>query len=605
LKDKLIVFLIILIIALSCLPLFKNIQNINLNWDWLQMLSFYKVDRRALLQDHQFPLWTPYFGGGYPLAAHPQDGSLNPFILPVLILGEAVGLKINVFLFHLIGALGMYYLTRRVLNYNLLGAAFSSIVFCLAGHSHRLLIRGQDYITGFIYFFIPLTLALFIKSREDKRYLLGSVLLMTLLATQSGLYLVPLLLFFFLFSLLESARWENKNFSWHPALLRNFFLILGLSFLLGAVKTFPMLELLRENSREMSSYNPFWGPLGLNIYKAFFVRPLSLPFPGMHWNYFYIGFIPVLLALISVPLFWKKNTRWFILLVVFALLSFSARTSLDLFKFLWKLPLFHSIEAPTRYFVGYVTFLLVLISGSFFLVQEKRRKKGVPVVLALLLIFTTLDIYLTNSTREDSFPVTLPKYDLQKEFFSIKNSAPGKKVSPLIAAKMLGIRSWEWTLPSAYELMLQNIGKINAYVNIHLRENASPKYTIDWDGVESLEPGHFTSHLNPDYKGEVYFLGSDSNNVRFKRFASNRIVAEAVVKEPGTLVINQNFHGAWRSSSFKIKDHQGLLAMDVDKKGEYLISLTYLPWSFYGGFAVSLLTLTAGLLYLRKSKVRG
>jgi len=601
-KDAFIIILLILLVTLSCLPLFKNIQNINFHWDWLQMLSYFRAFRQSLLQDHQFPLRTYYFGGGYPLLANPQDPSFSPFLVPVLIFGEVVGLKINVFLFHLIGVLGMYYLTRRVLHYNTLGAAFSTIVFCLAGYAHRLLIRGQDYIPSSFYFFIPLALALFIKSKEDKRYLIPTILVFMVIAMQAGLYFAPLLLFIFLFSLLELVRWENKRVVWESGYLKNFFIIIFISFLLGAVKFFPMLELLRQNPRQMDGYNPFWGPLLPNIFKAFFSHQRTFRFIGMHWNYFYIGYAPVLFSFAAFFIFWKRNARYLILLVLFGFFSFSARTSLDLFRFLWMLPLFHSIEAPTRYFVSYVTFLLALTSGSFFLVEKRLKTRYLTPILILCAAFTAVDLFFTNSTKDISFPAQIPKYPRPKDFFSVRNLKPGREVSSLIPSKMYWTRSWEWTFPSQYELMLRNIGKINAYVNIHLRESSVPKYLIGWNGRHSFEPKNFTWHLNPDYRGEVYFLNDPRNTATFKTFSPNRIIVKVSCNAEDTLVVNQNYDKSWRSTFRPLKEHDGLLAMTLDEKGEYFVQLTYVPLSFIAGLAVSLVTFILILVYLIKSR---
>lgn len=600
LKDILVILLIILVVTLSCLPLFKNIRNINLNWDWLQMLSYYRAARQSILGYHQFPLRTYYFSGGYPLVANPQDGSLNPFFIPIFIFGEVIGLKINVFLVHLIGALGMYYLTRYVLKYNRWGALFSSLVFCLGGHSHRLLIRGQDYIPTSYYFFIPLALALFIKTKEHKRYLIFTAFIFTIIITQAGLYTAPILLFIFLFSCLEATKFKDRKFVFEPFYIRSFFIIILFTLLLAAVKIFPMLELLKQNPRYMDSYNPFWGPLLPNIYKAFLVHQRKFPFTGQHWNYFYLGYLPIIFSFISFLIYWQKTKRYFILLIIFILLSFSAHTHLDLFRLLWQLPLFHSIEAPTRYFVSLVIFIIALTSGSVFLIRQKLKAKFITLVFILVTIFTTLDLFLTNSADEESFPLPVPKYNKQPYFFSVKNSRAGSRVSPLIPKRMFLTRSWEWTRPAQYELLLQNIGKINAYVNIHLSEYATPKYYIDWNGVDSFEAKNYIWHLNPDYKGEIYFLNKPNNKAEFQIFSPNKIIAKVTVFEPDTLIINQNYDKYWKSDLYTPRSYNGLLAVNLDKKGDYPVKFVYVPLSFYLGLGVSLITLLSIIYYLRK-----
>jgi len=539
------------------------------------------------------------------MLANPQDGSLSPFFIPVLIFGEVVGLKINVFLAHLIGALGMYYLARRMLRYNYLGALFSTFVFSLGGNAHRLLIRGQDYICSIYSLLAPLFFAFFLKSKDDKKNIFYAVFVLTVIASQAGIYAAPVVLLTFLFALLAVFQFKDKQFVFELIYLRNFFIICFFSFLLGAVKNFPMLGLLQANPRVMDNYNPFWGPLIPNIYKAFLAHQSNFTSSGQHWNYFYLGYVPVIFALASFLFFLRKTFRLFILLALFGLFAFSAHSKIDLFAILWQLPVFHSIEAPTRYFVPIVVFIIAVSAGrfvseasQFFQDHGSIKYRTVPVFFALVLIFTTWDLFISNSTKEVSFPEAVPKYSQQTQFFSVKNSKAGDKVSPLIARNMFLIRSWEWTLPSQYELMLQNIGKINWQGNIHLKESARPKYYIAWNGKESFGPDNFTWQINPDYKGEIYFLNNSHNKAEFQYFSPNTIVAEVNIIEPDTLIINQNYDKSWRSNIAKPIDFNGLLSVNLEEKGVYLIKFIYVPWSVYLGLNVSLITLIFIICYL-------
>ncbi len=597
-KDIFAVFLILLVISASCLPLFINIQNINLDFDWLQMASYYHFARQCILEFHELPLWAHYFGGGYPVIANPQEGTLNPFVIPPLVFGEIAGLKINVLLAHFIAAFGMYYLTRKVLKYHYLGALFSTFAFTLGGYMHRLLIRGQDYIPSFYFFFLPLLLALFLKARQDKRFLIYAAFVLSIVLSQAGLYFAPIALFIFLFVLLAS---DGKP-------LKDFFIICVLALFLGAVKILPMIEILRQNPRIMESYNPFWPPIWEGIYKGFFVTPGFQQFPGAHWKYFYLGYVPVTLALLSFLFYWRQTRRFFVLFVIFFLFSFFAKTRLDLFWFLSRLPAFHSIEAPMRYFLPPVIFLIALCAGRNFDYCDKVKNKVVLVLFAVVPIFVTADLFKVNSTTEISFIYQAPAPSLQKDFFTVKNSRMGNKVSPYIPKTMFLTRAWEWTRPTQYELMLQNIGKVNWYGNVHLKENAVPKYFIDWNNKDSFDAQNLVWRLNPDYKGEVWFLSSPANNTaRMKQMSPNRMLIEVNVAEvQDTLIINQNYDRDWRANILGLRaTEDGLLALPLGQKGAYEVRLVYVPKIFYIGFFISLATLIALILALRKMKKEG
>lgn len=71
----------------------------------------------------------------------------------------------------------------------------------------------------------------------------------------------------------------------------------------------------------------------------------------------------------------------------------------------------------------------------------------------------------------------------------------------------------------------------------------------------------------------------------------------------GILIINQNYDKSWRSDSAKPLSRNGLLAVNLDKTGEYLVSFNYVPISFYAGLGVSMVTLVLMIYYLGYRKV--
>ncbi len=583
-----IIFICIALAAvLSCLPLLSGFELISLGWDWHQTLSFYKAARESVISYMQMPFRTPYFDGGYPLMAHPLDGSLNPFFLPPLLFGENVGVKINIIIFHIVGGLGMFYLARHVLRQNTMGAIFATSVFCLGGNMHRLLIAGQTYPAGY-YFFLPLLCAFFIKSINKKKFIFLTSLLLALLLTQAGLRFATMVLFLLVYSALESIGLRQRRLYFEPAALRNLFMVLVFSSLLAAVKLLPMSELLREAPRVTSDYNPFFGLSWSGLYESFFVKRQSFEFPGMLWNYNYIGFLPPFVAFLALVFCFKKVWRFMVLAVIFALLSFGAKTGLDCFKFLHYLPVFNSIESPARYFSPLLIFCVAVCSGYFFSISGNTNSRFLKGVLALAVSVVTLDLFFSGIHSNQAFSQTIPVYQKQKDFYQVKNLKAGTEVGTFIPAEIYRIRSWEWTRPTQYELMLQNIGKINAYTNLHLKIGAVPRYYVSWDGRESMDPLSYRFLPNPEYKGELYFINdSVSNFAQFLTLTPNKLTLRIKLGSADTLVINQNYHRYWRSSLGRVFAYEGLLAIHLDKPGDYTLKLTYVPVSFYVGLAVS------------------
>ncbi len=363
-----------------------------------------------------------------------------------------------------------------------------------------------------------------------------------------------------------------------------------------------MLELLKQNSRSMDVYIPFLRPLLPNLYKAFLVHQKNFPLASQHWNYFYLGYVPIISSFLSFLIYWQNTKKYFILLIIFAFLSFGAHTRLDLFGLLWHLPIFHSIENPNGYFIPLVIFLIALTSGQLFSIRQKIKLSLLTLIFVLTAIFTTLDLFLANSVNECSFSILAPKHIKQASFFSVKNSGPVNRANPLIQENTYLWRYWEREKHTQYELMLWNIGKINWYGNIHLGEYAVPKYYIYWNGIEFLKPENYTWILNPEYRGEVYFLKNIGNKAAFQYFSPNKIIAQVNLTTPDTLIINQNFDKYWKSGLLTPVNHNGLLAIKLDRKGSYTIEFVYVPLSFYLGLGISFITFIFIMMRLLNKK---
>src|SRR3990167_557210 len=103
------IFIILSLIILY--PIFKNITYLGTG-DWDQHFFYNAVPRKTILSFYQIPLWNPYYCGGNVLLAHPESVWLNPFFIFVLIFGEVIGLKIELFLHLILGMFGVFLLSK-------------------------------------------------------------------------------------------------------------------------------------------------------------------------------------------------------------------------------------------------------------------------------------------------------------------------------------------------------------------------------------------------------------------------------------------------------------------------------------------------------------
>lgn len=596
------VIFIIIIVALFCLPLFHNINNISPDEAWLQFLSYHAFLRQGVVEFSQIPLWSPNFGGGYPFVEHPENPFLSPLILITIFFGEVLGLKLIILYCYIAASLGMFYLTRYVLKFNLAGSMFSSLIFVLNNNLPYHISTGNICETNFYY--LPLIFAFFLKAKEKAKYLVICIIIFSaLIANGAGLCIVVMLLFFVLFSVVNSFRWLDKKVKFNGKYLRNLCIMIIASILLMSARILPSLKLLSINDRGFDNYSDAAeGSLtSENFYYSLFP---NAPYIGEKGCFpdgtsgvdstMYFGYIPLILCLLAFLIYKRELFRYLILLAIFIILCFGNNSPLDLFRILWKVPLFHSLHYPNKYFAFFCAFIISLAAGRIFLVFKKQKmNKLVITSFVLLVIFISIGhLFMINRVyHEVVFTEKKPEFKPEAAFYHIKSitADPGKK------SEYRFHRDGEKNALLQYVCVNEHKGLINWHGNINLGEYPQPKYFVDLKTEKQAS--------NPDYKGEEYFLKDNvSNKVKTAYFSPNEFRFDVIIKNPDKLIVNQNYHKDWKSSEGKAASYNGLLSIDLAKEGRYIVKLKYTPVSFYIGLIVSALTLIALILAGKKLK---
>ena len=158
-----------------------------------------------------------------------------------------------------------------------------------------------------------------------------------------------------------------------------------------------------------------------------------------------------------------------------------------------------------------------------------------------------------------------------------------------------------------YFYLQQNVGMADwLFTNLKIKSTIIPKYLIKLGDYRYLSNAPGNLELNPFYKGEVFFLNQE-NDAQLRYFSPNEIHVDVKMKDAGTLIINQNYHAAWRTNAGSLLNHNGLLAISLDKTGSYIVRLTYVPFDFYLGMIISAssLLISYHLFIYKKTFSRG
>jgi len=618
-SDIIPIFFIMIVVGAFYFPIIKNLQNTVISEnDWYRSYYYAGIARNTILKYHQLPLRTPYLGGGYPSIASTIDFTFSPFFAFVLLFGEVSGLRLMVFSLFILGAIGMFYLTRKVLNYNTLGASFSSLVFSLCNWGVYEIVDGN--IEKAFYYLLPWVFAFFLKAVKQRVFIVFTSFVLVSLLTSNAAIFIPIILSLFILACLYSVS-VDKGFKIKPRMsyLGVFFVILFMTFIFSAAKTIPMLQLYgartgyihlpyEDNySKIAEATRSFGSALNLETLRAALFNK-----DFRNYSVMYFGYIPIIVFVVSVLIYPLVNYRYLLLFFIFLLIQFGANSPLDIFKIIWNLhPIMHGIWRLDKYFGFFPTFFISIISGAAFLVL-KNRKIFTPLAIVLFLIGAG-NMYINNMSIFNSLVYeNKPCFKKYDDFSQVAIKEVNEAREWGSFSDLRDIRGYQ----PFWLLLNQNLGvtNFNWLGNLKISQYAVPKYLLeanrrigdqaligDYERLpqDCVNPVDLVSvaKVNPAYKGEVFFTNK-MNKSRLSLFSPNKIIVEVNVRKPDWLIINQNFHKSWKVNKGRVINYNGLLAVWLTDEGDYPVYFYYVPADFYTGLLISCLGIFGAFLWL-------
>ncbi|MCJ7623166.1 MAG: hypothetical protein MUO76_06660, partial [Anaerolineaceae bacterium] len=355
-----------------------------------------------------FPLWNPLNGMGAPLLANYQIALFYPPSWFLLIIGWIADVTWLAWahtvlaLCHIIWAgIGMAELMKK-LGIGKLSQSISGVSFAVCGYFIARLGFFSMIWAGAWIPWILLTACVIaypgiekdqklIKGVKGKLFPLIICITMQLLAGHAQLTWYSLLLSF---CWILIGGWNNGTV--RSAILGTirFMKAVFIAILLSSIQLIPTAEYLVESHRssavdfEMAMTYSFWPWRFLTLLAP---NLFGNPGNGDYWGYasfwedaIYIGVLPFILALITLPLLWsKKNSDDRIRPIVrflwsFALISIilSLGKNTPIFPLLYQnIPTFDMFNAPARYLIWF-EFSIVMLSGIGFIYWKKPSGKG-------------------------------------------------------------------------------------------------------------------------------------------------------------------------------------------------------------------------------------
>src|SRR5258707_4601929 len=327
--------------------------------------------QRTFAQNHQLPLWNPYFGGGLPLAANP----LAALFYPPTYLVYFISLRnyyIVLIMGHLVLAgLGMLLLARRAFGLPRFPALVATVSYMATPKLLAHLGAGHITIIQTVAWYPWLALACWATVREPRRWgvLLSICIALTLLAGHPQMAYYGLLMIAGLAIWLLVKRWRQEGWRAQRAPTAGLVAAAIIGILLAAVYLLPLVELIALSSRQTS----------INVGDVFpllsFLRDLiSQPSPGAGWETMVApGWTVLVLALLAIVRRWRKV--WPLVLGIVLVAGLALGNASPLYWIVARiLPEFNSFRGVARiWFVALVQIALLAGLGSDILLCEIRR----------------------------------------------------------------------------------------------------------------------------------------------------------------------------------------------------------------------------------------
>ena len=534
--------------------------------DWMDDHQFYsweQSDRMTLLRWGQLPAWNPYWCGGTPGIAAPEDSFLSPDFLLRLVYGVSHGRRLAIMLLLVAGFEGMFRLCRR-LDCTVVASAFAAVIF---GTCDRFVMFLHDGWINFLGFeLLPWVVLCFLNGLQSWRWRLLGAVFFAWMVLNAGTYPAPYTVVVLGYlTIVLSIRAAIHGPGTRPrswlAPWKSGATIGVVALGLAAGKLIPTFALLSQFPRHFTPVEQHGAP---ELFGPFFYR---------YGVVIVIGLIEVVLADTTAALCCGGA----VLAYALAMGDFGPHTPFHLLK---GLPMFSQLRFPDRYTVLLLFFVALCAARGITRVEDalpglsrglwdrwfawrRRPARRLPVELWMAVVGLATFI---------AYDVVRPQAQTILETVRIKagtmmlQEAPRDYEQPFRQAR--GNRR------DAHIFTTANLGSIYCVAG-----NPLPQSQL----------------LRGDLEQEEYPADPTKATVTRKSWSPNVIELDVDAKEATTLYVNQNWAPQWRSSVGIVKDHENLLAVDVPS-GKYTLELAYKDRLLTVCLLISLATLL-GVLY--------
>ncbi|MCL7411685.1 MAG: YfhO family protein [Methanosarcinaceae archaeon] len=350
---------------------------------------------KSILEYHQFPLWNNYWITGLPEYASSASTFYYPFATLFYLAFGTPDAYHYIIPFHLFLSAFAFWLFSSTITTNKSIRLYGSVAYMLSGAisakinmGHMAMFMAHPY--------VPLSMFFLIKAYSTKniKYMILSALSMSMIMFTGAIYFVVFFMFLFVVyaftKIVDVDDLINKKIYIDKNNIKTSVGIFILFIMLSAVKLIPTL-LFVGNIVRIDPIDPLEGGILFKDAVTFFLTS------GGWERDFYLGFIPLSLAIVSI--FHKSKERYYIYIGIFVFLIWASVKN-SFFWWIHLFPVLDSMRVPFRS-LGFVSFLLIALAMYGFEIisdtcENSIKSRNLIILSVLFLIFFEMQEFVLN-----------------------------------------------------------------------------------------------------------------------------------------------------------------------------------------------------------------
>jgi hypothetical protein len=524
----------------------------------------------SLVEYHQLPQWNPWHCGGIPGIANPQDTALAPDFILRLLFGVAAGRRLAIIAFWVLGMEGLFRLARRHLC-SPTASVLAAIAFATSGRMSEHVFLGWS--THWPLALLPWAVLAFELGLRSWRWRVagGAILAWMILCggTLTAPYTVVVL---GVLTLLDTATAlirpdPTTRGPWYAPML-TLLTIGGTAAACASIRLLPMASVVMGTPRWW--FGDDSTPPG-NL--------LNDLLNTDHENY--LGGWLLAAGTLGLFAFDRSARRFAGLALFFFLVAVGDLGPWSPYHLLHQLPVFDQLRLPHRYVIVLTLFTALAAARGLTLLEALpvrivdglrerwRRRRGRP-ALAAKPRWVQAALAIIGASM-----VVAVGYAASADWVRANGILPRQVFT------QAGARPYDQTFR-------QSRGN---------RWDAHIWPAVGLGSLQCFEETDFpqSALLRGDLPAEEYPLDPKSAIVERVAWTPNRIDLHVVAQTDTQVIINQNYHRAWRTNLGEVKSHQGLLSVAVPA-GDHRLRLAFRdPWIVAGAciWVLALLGLVA------------